>query len=159
MVITLLTAEEVEKLPKELRQCEVPKNFIGYELDRKCWWWLRSPGYGSSMVMPVDCAGSVRDYGHNADCHHGVRPALQNLTCDEITQMSKTKDGYIKFLGTKWIDISEYLGYSCLLKKKCLKKPHRFDKDSNDYETSEIKKIIEKWLGKKIDAGILYVDR
>lgn len=159
MKITLLTTEEAEKLPKELRQCEVPKNFNGYELDGKCWWWLRSPGYGSGMVMPVDCGGCVRDYGHHADRYHGVRPVLQNLTLDDIAKMAKTKKGYIKYLGTKWIDISEYLGYPSLLKKKCLKQELRFDKDFNDYGKSEIKRLVEEWLDKKIDARILYVDR
>lgn len=151
MKITLLTTEEVEKLPIRIRICKTPKEFCGYELYGKCWWWLRSPGSLSGSATDVDSGGYVSSRGNfvDDDCG-GVRPALQNLTFNEIEEMLKTKKGYIKLLGTKWIDVSGYLGYACLLKKKCLKRTHRFDDESNDYEVSEIKKFIEKWFNKKM---------
>ena len=42
-----------------------------------CWWWLRSPGYGSDYAAGVDCGGSVTDYGTHVDhSSEAVRPAL-----------------------------------------------------------------------------------
>ena len=42
-----------------------------------CWWWLRSPGHGSSDAAAVDCDGSVFGSGSFVDYDSGaVRPAL-----------------------------------------------------------------------------------
>ena len=42
-----------------------------------CWWWLRSPGFGSGLAAIVHRDGSVRDVGNSVDYDYdAVRPAL-----------------------------------------------------------------------------------
>ena len=150
MKIDLLTVEEVKKLPVEILKCDVPKKFGGYVSNNKCWWWLRSPGYFSICAAVVDTSGAVDEFGDNVNFDDlAVRPIIRFNKKEDINRLSKTKKGYVKFLGTKWIDISEYLNEPCLLKKECLEGAHKFDDQSNDYETSKIKVYIEKWFKEK----------
>ena len=143
-MIDLLTVEEAKKLPKKIRMCDVPKKFDGYIFNNKCWWWLRSPGYFSTYAAVVVASGAVGEYCNFVfDDFSAVRPVIR--VTENIDDMEETKDGFIRYLGTKWINITEYIGTTCLLKKKCLKNPHRFDAKSNDYEKSEIKKYLEDW--------------
>ena len=155
-MIDLLTIEEAEKLPPEILQCKAPKNFDGYidKENRNCHWWLRSPGLYSRDAAIVGSSGAVYDYSSNVYLDNiAVRPALRSEE-PLIKTLQKTEKGCVKYLGTTWIDISDYLGYQCLLKKKCLKKPHRFDAKSNNYDSSEVKKFIEGWYRKKLKKNI-----
>lgn len=150
-MVDLLTAEEAKKLPEEIRMCDVPKKFGGYiaNNNNKCWWWPRSPGLSSGRAAVVAASGAVYEGGDSV--RHGdyaVRPVIR-VTDENIDDMEETEDGYIRYLGTKWIDITDYVGTVCLLKKKCLKRPHRFDSESNDYEKSEIKDYIEEWYRRR----------
>ncbi|MBQ5806307.1 MAG: hypothetical protein IIW24_03550 [Lachnospiraceae bacterium] len=149
-MVDLLTAEEAKKLPEDIRMCDTPKKFGGYiSNNNKCWWWLRSPGYNSNHAVVVDASGAVSEDGYfvsDVDC--AVRPVIR-VTDENIDDMKEIEDGYIRYLGTKWIDITDYIGTVCLLKKKCLKRPHRFDSESNDYEKSEIKEYIEEWYRRR----------
>jgi hypothetical protein len=84
----LLSITEVEKYlgTDEARKC-VPTDYAiargaytnsNYTLDGKatCWWWLRSPGYGSSAAY-VKYVGSVCNPGVDVNCSSMVvRPAL-----------------------------------------------------------------------------------
>lgn len=150
MKIDLLSVEEAKKLPPEILQCKAPKNFDGYIDDENCCWWLRSTGYGSSRAAVVESSGAIEEDGIIVNCDIiAVRPLLK-ITESLLKTLPRKKKCYVKYLNTKWIDISDYLGYPCLLKKKCLKKAHRFDSKSNNYEESEIKKFIEDWYKRKV---------
>lgn len=149
-MVDLLTAEEAKKLPEDIRMCDTPKKFGGYiSNNNKCWWWLRSPGFSSEIAAVVGASGAVDEGGLfvRRDTY-AVRPVIR-VTDENIDDMEETEDGYIRYLGTKWIDITDYIGTVCLLKKKCLKHPHRFDSASDDYEKSEIKDYIEEWYRRR----------
>lgn len=148
MKIDLLTIEEAEKLPPEILQCKPPKNFDGYinEGNGNCCWWLRSPGLYSRNAAIVWSFGNVNIYGNYVDDYNvAVRPTLE---IDEylIKALPRTKKGYVVYLNTKWIHVTKYLGFPCLLKKKCLSESSFFDLRSNNYEISHIKRLIEDWL-------------
>lgn len=154
-MIDLLTVEEAKKIPEDIRMCKTPKGFDSYSyIDNACWWWLRTPGYDSFDAAVVGASGAVDGGGDYVDYDsYAVRPVIR-VTDESLNDMKETDDGYIRYLGTKWINITEYTGAVCLLKKKCLKKPHRFDAESNNYEKSEIKDFIEKWYEKKLKKNI-----
>jgi len=40
------------------------------------WWWLRSPGIGSSIAAYVGSGGGIFIFGYGVDDNYGVRPAL-----------------------------------------------------------------------------------
>lgn len=150
--IDLLTIEEAKKLPLEILQCKPPKYFDGYmnEENGNCFWWLRSPGDSSIDSTAVRSSGYVdEDAGFVFNDSRAVRPALR-IEESLIKTLPRTKKGYVMYLNTKWIDISEYVGSPCLLKKKCMKEAHIFDGKSNNYEESEVKNFIEKWYEKKL---------
>jgi hypothetical protein len=148
-MIDLLTIEEAKRFPENIRMCDVPKKFGGYVSNKKCWWWLRSPGIDSTHAAVVVASGAVYEGGSRVNYgSRAVRPVIR-VTDENIDDMEETEDGYIRYLGTKWIDITDYIGTVCLLKKKCLKRPHRFDSASNDYEKSKIKAYIEEWYRRR----------
>lgn len=149
-MIDLLTIEEAKKLPEDILICKTPKGFNSYSyIDNACWWWLRSPGYNSEFAAVVDASGAVDVDGDFVDNdHNAVRPVIR---VTDLNDMEETDDGYIRYLGTKWVNITDYTGVVCLLKKKCLKNPHRFDAESNDYEKSEIKKYLEDWYQRRLE--------
>lgn len=151
-MIDLLTTEEARKIPGDILRCKAPMNFNGYiDEENKCCWWLRSPGYDSRSAAAVGSSGDIHVSGLNVNYdYNAVRPALRSEE-PLIKTLPKTEKGCVKYLGTTWIDISDYLGYQCLLKKKCLKKPHRFDYKSNNYDQSEVKNFIEKWYMRKVE--------
>ena len=151
MKIDLLSVEEAKKLPVEILQCKAHRYFNGYtDRSQNCHWWLRSPGLYSRDAAIVWSSGTA--YGYSSNVYLDNIAVLPALRSEEplIKTLPKTEKGCVKYLDTTWIDISDYLGYQCLLKKKCLKKPHRFDAKSNNYEESEIKKIIEDWYKRKV---------
>lgn len=150
--IDLLTIEEAKKLPPEILQCKASKDFNGYiDDDENCCWWLRSTANISDYVAVVVWSfGAVHNYGLCVNYFDvAVRPALR-IEESLVNKLPRTKKGYVIYLNTKWIDISEYVGSPCLLKKKCIKEAHRFDGKSNNYDQSEIKDFIEKWYEKKL---------
>ncbi len=57
--------------------------------DDNCWWWLRSPGYGSDDAASVDDDGSVFDLGNYVYYDSSaVRPALWiNLGSSEMAEL------------------------------------------------------------------------
>lgn len=151
-MIYLLTIEEARKIPGDILRCKASKDFDGLvdDEDRNCCWWLRSPGYESRTAAVVGLSGDVCVSGVDVDCDYSaVRPALRILG-SLLNTLPRTKKGYVIYLDTKWIDISDYLGYTCLLKKKCMKESHRFDIKSNNYEESEVKKFIEDWYRRSL---------
>lgn len=158
--IDLLTIEEVKKLPREIRKCKTPQNYNGFihsSTSKSCIWWTRTPQNDIdddiSYIYYVGYDGQISKYLTMliTDLYTGVRPILKFRTLASIDMLPQTKKGYIKFLNTTWINISDYIGYPCLLKRKSLKKARHFDRNTNAYGTSELKKYLEKWLKKKLD--------
>lgn len=148
MNIRLLTLSETEKLPYDIRICKA-KN--------RHWWVIND----EDINLPSDEQCYVDgNFGVMWDlfgvCLHkpcseelGVRPCLDGISKEQISMLPRTKKGYIKLFDTKWIDISSYVGFPCLLKKNCLKTPYMFDpKDNNPY-TCAINHHLKKWLHKK----------
>ena len=120
--ITLLSSKEWERVSKITT---VPK-FMG------CWWWLRSPGYGTHNAAYAYDDGDVDYYGFDANGSGGcVRPAfkIQNL---------KLKIGSKLFVQNTLCTVIN----SFLVLSDTLICQHRFDANSNDYEESEIKRFL-----------------
>lgn len=130
----LLSIDEAKKIPQYILACD-------------SWWWLRSPGYDTNYAAGVYFDGVVAEGGRVGNDFSSVRPAL-HLKSD-VSNFERTKKGYIKFghkpdgKPIKWIDVSEYVGFPCMLMKK-LYEYHSFDKKSNVYEISEIYKRLQE---------------
>lgn len=131
----LLSVEEAKKIPQDILACG-------------SWWWLRSPGCDADYAAGVNYCGRVSKSGYYVHYPYAcVRPALYLRS--DMSNFERTKKGYIKFghkpndKFIKWIDISTYVGFPCLLMKK-LYEYHRFDKESNLYEASEIYKRLQE---------------
>ena len=134
--ITLLSIEEAESIPEDIRT-------TGNR------YWLRSPGnrywlhsrdYHSFLATFVYRFGGVCCAGCNANFSNcGIRPALiiPNLKSYGFEDYSK-----VKLFDREWFVIND-LGYLLLDGDLGC---HRLDGESNDYETSEIKEFIEDWL-------------
>ena len=126
--ISLLTLEEAKALPENIRQY-------------RGWWWLRTPGDERFTVAFVYNGGSVNSYGtdigYNYNC---VRPVLTIADLDffdlEVGDTLAIQNKRYIYIGDNRVIYNGELVY------------HRFDEDSNDYEKSEIKKIVDNWLGK-----------
>ena len=128
---TLLSIEEAEQLPIELR---------GYGN----WWWLRSSGFGSNFDASVCNDGSVYRGGINVNYRiAAVRPALQikNL------KSSKLQIGDVFIFGGKDFQVvSDKLAF-CLsdIGNHCFRADWK-EKDANDYEKSDVKKYVDDWF-------------
>lgn len=146
MNLFLLSSEEANKLPEEILKCKALDSFNGWkDKEGYCYWWLRTPGMRNDIVASV-YDGRVKINGDNVYyVYNAVRPALR---LSDISALGRDEDGNIIYgklpdgSDIKWIDISEYLGEPVLLMKECLPNSHRFNAESNDYETSEIKKYL-----------------
>ena len=119
--ITLLSIREWNKA-KEIKS--VPR-FIG-------WWWLCSPGYYSTLATCVYGSSITNDYGDDVKYDFGrVRPAFKipNLKLEIGSKI------FVENTLCTVIDTDYALSDIAVCQ-------HRFDKKSNDYETSEIKQFI-----------------
>ena len=128
---TLLSVEESEKLPIELRKYD------------NCW-WLRSRGYRSDLAISVYSDGSVGEYGDSLDrSNNVVRPALQIKNLD-IT-VFKIGDTF-EFGGKEFKIISENLAF-CLtdIGSHCFIEDLKSE-DANAYEKSDVKKFVDAWF-------------
>ena len=128
--ITLLSLEEAKQVPVE-------KLAIGK------WWWLRSPGNISAFAEGVDEVGFVDMYGRYVNAYYVVRPALKISNSESANlEIGDSFDA----LGYTWTYVlngialcDSSIGY------------HRFDKASNVWKTSELKKWLEDWFSKKME--------
>ena len=103
------------------------------------WWWLRSPGYFSDLAAYVRGDNIINDLGTNVDISDvAVRPALRisNFLSSDVDP-----GDIVEIFDRDWIVLDKNL----VIAKKLIGQ-HRFDEKSNDYETSEIKKYLHKWL-------------
>lgn len=133
---TLLTVEEARELPEKLRK----RSYL--------WWWLRSPGKDSSHIAYVGFDGAINNYGADVDKYTGrVRPAIIisnldafNLQIGDTFVFGRAEFEIItnsKALCSTWIEISPF------------REDWKAD-DTNDYEKSDIKKIVDEWFEKSI---------
>lgn len=125
--ITLLSTNEAKLLPENIRKSEK-------------WYWLWSPGFSCYDAAFVYFDGFVNDFGHGVYDNYGaVRPTLiiDNLKSYGFEDYSK-----VRLFDKDWFVLNN-LNYLLLDGDlgNC-----RFDEKSNDFETSEIKKLIENWL-------------
>jgi len=124
--ISLLTVEEAERLPENIREYED-------------WWWLRTPGISSHYAAFVHFDGPVSILGAGVThVNVGVRPAL---TISNLEDLGVRVGDTIIIQDKKYVVVSDN---KVLYNDDAVY--HRFDKDSNDYEKSEIKKIVDGWL-------------
>lgn len=136
---TLLTTEEVEKLPWEILK-------IGC-----CWWWLRWPGNFRYTAAYVDSIGSVRYCGIDVDCTYGVvRPALIINLESSALQIGD------KFLfGDKEFEIVSDTRALCTESiGNCAFREDWKAKNANDYESSDIKKFVDAWYQEQMNTLI-----
>lgn len=123
--VDLLSVEEAETIPR-------------WVCSNGSWWWLQSSGYRSDRALFVGTEGiAYTVIGSSVDDNEGsVRPALEisnlpNLTIGETVEVFGLLAQYI---GNDSALLCEPIGY------------HRFDEESNDYETSEIKSYLDGWF-------------
>lgn len=117
--ITLLSVEEAKKIHQSIRA-------------RGEWCWLRSPGFKQGYAAYIMYGGGVIDVGHNVNYdNYTVRPAfrINNL---------KSEIGDRIMIGETWCTVIDE-GLILADYSIC---EHRFDKNSNVWEISELKEFI-----------------
>ncbi len=128
--ISLLTLEEVEQLPGSIR-------FYA------CSWWLRSAGYTSHHAAWVNHDGSTFGLGEPVNYDFcAVRPTL---TISNLESLNLKIGDVLTIKGEEY----RYIGGNKALYNDevvC----HRFDEESNNYEQSDIKKIVDKWFEERV---------
>lgn len=127
MGATILTAEEYERY-----QHLIP--IVGN------WWWLRSPIYNDGGVANVNTNGNV-NYANRTNTNGALRPALILRVVDSkfFNPGDKLE---IKGIQYTVLDISD--GSVFVLSDEIIVK-RRFDGNSNNWETSELKEYLEDW--------------
>lgn len=126
---TLLTIEEAEKLPKKTRA-------IGE------WWWLRSPGDYRRRVVTVCSDGFVYYDEICADIVCDVRPALVVLNPESVEFNIGDR---FRFGENEFEIISEDRALCTESIGKCAFREEQKARDANRYETSDVKKFVDKW--------------
>ena len=146
--------EEIARLKEEEKKNNVCKDCIfllsteEYERYKdkipyiKCLWWLRSPGDNAYRAAYVGNDGVARSSGISiTDILDAVRPALRIIP----GQWRPTdRDDRIFRCGMTWIKIDENL-YIAEVPIAFI----RFDKKSNNYNTSEIRQFLLDWCNKR----------
>jgi len=128
---TLLSIEEAEKLPIELRKYN-------------CWWWLLSSDNNFLRAPIVNYDGTPRRNGDFVEHRDNVvRPALQI----ENMQFSNLKIGDIfEFGGKPFKIITDELAFCLSDIGTCKFRKDWKSKDANDYEKSDVKKYVDDWF-------------
>ena len=123
--ISLLTIEEAEALPKNIRE------YGGR-------WWLRTPGDYPDDVTCVHLGGSIINSIYVGYNNYAVRPVI---TVSNLKDLKVSIRDTIFIQGQKYVVISDN---KILYNDEVVY--HRFSNESNDYDKSEIKKIVDNWL-------------
>lgn len=130
--ITLLSRDEAEKLPQDIRKFST-------------WWWLRSVGVDFNSAAYVFDTGIVNYLGYDVNnTDPGVRPAL---ICDNLESLDFKIGDYVTALGKIW----QYIGNDMILLSGEPLTRMAFRKesdapDANVYEKSDVKKYLDNWL-------------
>lgn len=96
------------------------------------WWWLRSPGISSDRAIVVYDDGYTDAYGREVDYYYkAIRPAIKipNLDVD-IGSVITLGDFDFVVIDKDLAIAKEYISKG------------KFDKNSNDYETSSVRKFL-----------------
>jgi len=135
--VTLLSVEEAGQVPKVIRRFND-------------WWWLRSPGRDIDYAASVRYDGCVDEYGALSSVYYDyacVRPAL-HLESD----VSNLKDGDRIKIGSYEFDVvcnGKYALCTTSIGKSAFRTDWEVE-DANNYEVSDIKKVVDKWYKEKI---------
>lgn len=130
--ITLLAAEEARALPGDIRS-------IGKS------WWLRSPGYYDYYAEFVYSDGLVCQIGDFVHFEHGVRPAL--VFNPESSNLSE--GDHFEAAGHTWTVIAKNKALCDGIIGKCAFRANYRTVNANNFETSDIKKFLDKWFEQK----------
>ena len=139
-IIKTTVEEELEITGATLLSIEEAEEYLTVE-ERKYdyWWWLRSPGFYSYFATYVTHGDYNGYYVNYPDVC--VRPALQiknlkfsNLEIEDIFEIGGYKFKIISE-NLAWM-YKQNLGYYVFNESL---------EDGNDYETSNVKKIVDKW--------------
>lgn len=108
-------------------------------------WWLRSPGSYTSSAAYVRYDGYVSGSGVNVNCdYNAVCPAFQ-VSKEEFETLPKNNKGFVKYCGAECRVLTEDYNSSVLLFVRHPIAIRKFDKDSNNYKTSEIRRFLLGW--------------
>lgn len=140
-------------IKKTERECKVAEITLLSVEEYRCYkslipyieedWWLRSPGSYSYYATSIDSHGAVYEGGSYVDyAFIGVRPVL-NISISNSSEFFKGDS--IEIFNKTWtvLDVKEDQIY--ILADKIIAQ-RRFDKESNDWEKSELKTWLEEWL-------------
>lgn len=124
-----------------IEECEHYKKRIPHE---NCWWWLRSPSLFQYFAALVRGDGSVLDGGDGVDYSDiAVRPALKYSNLE--SQIIKSTIHKNRFLFNEFpfriIDEENKIAIAEVPITFDI-----FDKESNDYETSYIRRKLLSWF-------------
>ena len=141
--ITLLSAEEAEKLPNNI-----------LAIDRQ-WWWLRSPSYNQHRATYVLNDGDIFGSGwpvNSNSCY--VRPALKisNLKSSNL-ELIEPYD-IIKFLNNLWYVISDDMLLSVKAVGNTAFNKDAMKPDANKFEGSDIQKWLQNWLKERLNNNM-----
>ncbi len=133
---TLLSVEEAEQVPQTIRE------FKGCG-----WWWLRSPGHFTKRAAYVYYDGRVNELGYIVhSISVCVRPALILNLESKPTDGAKLTAGDYSFTivcDGKYALCDTPVGWSAF--RENWESP-----DANDYEVSDIKKVVDDWYQNEI---------
>ena len=109
-------------------------------------WWLRSPGYYSSLVTFVFAnGGGVNHRGDGVDYDkNAVRPVLRISNYESFDLSDK-----FDMAGYTWTVIADGLAIcDRIVGRTAFRKDWKAE-DANDYEKSDVKKWLENWAKEK----------
>ena len=133
--ITALSVEEYEKYWNKISPVEES-------------WWLCSPGCSADRVACVfGESGDVYVYGFFVYREFGVRPALQ---ISNPESMNLESGDVFSFGGQTFTYLGEGLALCDDIIGKCVFQEAYKAPDANDYEKSDVKAYMEKWLEKQL---------
>ena len=138
--ITLLSAEEYRTLKDNIKPID-------------SWWWLRTAGIDGNAVSSVQCNGELNICSTDVLKHDGsVRPVLRienlnalNLTIGSSFKFGITVNNVFKLGRYTWTIISEELALCDEAVGQSAFKKDGDAKNSNQYESSDIKKWLNEW--------------
>lgn len=135
--VTLLSAEEAEALPSEIRN-------IGKS------WWLRSLNdYGIAAIITGD--GRVVNYGRHMLYPDGVRPALE-VGYERMCMVNPRLDrgDKINLAGHTWTVISDQYILCDDTVGECVFQNDWEAPYAHDYEKSDAKEFLDDWFNKNV---------
>lgn len=133
----MFTIKNKDVISSDLLSVEETENIPTWILANGEWWWLRSPGYNSYHAVIIHSNGYIYNIGRDIDYYTvEVRPALKVLNLSEL-EIGETVKVFNR--------MAQYIGNGKVLLCESIFKS-RFDEESNNYETSEVKYKLDEWF-------------